>query len=127
MASALLAGGSPRTPANRGVGKACITRTVARTRHPAAHGQIHSARTETERPVCELLSAGQTASEPPAISTFFGARAAFRLQTAALESAANGMVITDGRGDIVWTNPAFLRLTGYQGDPIAGRNMRLLK
>lgn len=49
-----------------------------------------------------------------------------RLQAAALEAAANGIVITDSKGTIVWTNPAFSRLTGYSSEEALGRNPRLL-
>ncbi|MBI4324897.1 MAG: PAS domain S-box protein [Chloroflexi bacterium] len=52
---------------------------------------------------------------------------ALRLQSAALESADNGVVITDRAGAIVWCNPAFTRLTGYSAAEVAGRNPRLLK
>ena len=50
-----------------------------------------------------------------------------RLQSAALESAANGIVITDRAGEVVWVNPAFTRLTGYAAEEIVGQNIRLLK
>ena len=51
----------------------------------------------------------------------------FRLQSAALESAANAVIITDHEGSILWVNPAFTRLTGYASDEAAGRNPRILK
>jgi PAS domain S-box-containing protein len=50
-----------------------------------------------------------------------------RLQAAALESAANGIVITDRDGVVVWTNPAFTDLTGYSGPEMVGENTRILK
>lgn len=50
-----------------------------------------------------------------------------RLQTAALEAAANTVVITDRDGRIEWVNPAFTRLTGYGPDEVRGQNPRLLK
>lgn len=50
-----------------------------------------------------------------------------RLQSAAVEFAANAIVITDRSGKIVWTNPAFTQHTGYSFDEAAGRNPRLLK
>ena len=50
-----------------------------------------------------------------------------RLQTAALESAANGIAITDLEGRILWINPAFTRLTGYSGGEILGQTLRVLK
>src|SRR5947209_4498875 len=45
----------------------------------------------------------------------------------ALESAPNGIVITDQSAHIVWSNPAFSRLTGYLRSEILGRNIRVLK
>jgi len=50
-----------------------------------------------------------------------------RLQSAALQSLATGVVITDRAGDIVWANPAFSDMTGYTLDEIRGRNPRFLK
>lgn len=55
------------------------------------------------------------------------AEAQLRLQLAALESAANGIVVTDRDGTIVWVNPAFTRLTGYMREEVIGRNPRVLK
>ena len=39
--------------------------------------------------------------------------AELRLQTTALEAAANAIIITDRDGRIEWVNPAFTELTGY--------------
>lgn len=50
-----------------------------------------------------------------------------RLQEAALRSAANVVVITNREGNIVWTNPAFTRVTGYTAAEALGRNPRVLK
>jgi len=55
------------------------------------------------------------------------ADAQLRLQSAALEAAANGIVITDRQGNIVWVNPAFTRLTGYPLEEVAGKPPRTLK
>jgi diguanylate cyclase (GGDEF)-like protein/PAS domain S-box-containing protein len=49
-----------------------------------------------------------------------------RLQSVALESAANGILITDRNGNIQWVNPAFTRMTGYGADEVRGKNPRLL-
>jgi PAS domain S-box-containing protein len=49
------------------------------------------------------------------------------LRSAALESAANAIVITDKEGTIIWGNPAFTRLTGYGESEFIGRNPRFLK
>lgn len=45
-----------------------------------------------------------------------------RLKSAALESADNGIMITDIHGIIEWVNPAFTALTGYTFDEAVGRN-----
>ncbi len=50
-----------------------------------------------------------------------------RLQSAALESAANAIIITDREGCIIWVNPAFATLTGYTLEEVLGRNPSLLK
>ncbi|MBI5395842.1 MAG: GAF domain-containing protein, partial [Verrucomicrobia bacterium] len=50
-----------------------------------------------------------------------------RLQSAALDAAANGIVITDRDGQVIWVNPAFTTLTGYEPAETLGRNIRLLK
>ncbi len=49
------------------------------------------------------------------------------LQSTAMESAANAIVITDRGGRITWVNSAFTRLTGYTAEEVLGRNPRLLK
>jgi two-component system, cell cycle sensor histidine kinase and response regulator CckA len=46
---------------------------------------------------------------------------------AALEAVANGVVITDAQGTIVWVNAAFTRMTGYSSAEAIGQNPRLLK
>ncbi|MBI2820732.1 MAG: PAS domain S-box protein [Acidobacteria bacterium] len=54
------------------------------------------------------------------------ARERIRLQTSALEAAANGIVITDRTGAVLWANQAFTQLTGYRYEEIARQNMRIL-
>ncbi len=49
------------------------------------------------------------------------------LQAAALNSAANGIVITDCDGRIVWVNPAFTTLTGYKAEEVLGKTPRVLR
>ena len=49
------------------------------------------------------------------------------LQAAALEAAANAIVITDSRGAIMWVNRAFTTMTGYSKEESLGMNARLLK
>ena len=50
-----------------------------------------------------------------------------RLQRVALESASEGIVITDATGKIEWANPAFTTLTGYKLEEVLGLNPRILK
>ncbi|HEY5513968.1 MAG TPA: PAS domain S-box protein [Geomonas sp.] len=50
-----------------------------------------------------------------------------RLQSAALQAAANGIVITDRAAEILWVNAAFCQLTGYVEAELLGQNMRILK
>jgi PAS domain S-box-containing protein len=45
-----------------------------------------------------------------------------RLQGAALNAAANAIVITDRAGAIQWSNPAFSELTGYTAAETTGRD-----
>ena len=52
---------------------------------------------------------------------------ALRVQATALQSAANGIVITDRSGIIAWVNPAACAITGYAADELVGQHTRLLK
>jgi PAS domain S-box-containing protein len=49
------------------------------------------------------------------------------LLTTALESTANGVVITDIKGNIAWVNKAFTGMTGYAELDVRGQNLRILK
>lgn len=49
------------------------------------------------------------------------------LQSKALDAAANGIMIIDVAGDIVWANLAATRLSGYSLEELLGQNPRLLK
>jgi two-component system cell cycle sensor histidine kinase/response regulator CckA len=50
-----------------------------------------------------------------------------RLQGAALEAAANAIMITNHQGVIIWVNPAFTQTTGYAHEEVLGKNTRLLR
>lgn len=45
-----------------------------------------------------------------------------RLQSAALEAAANAILITNRQGIIEWSNPAYMLLTGYSTEEARGKN-----
>jgi diguanylate cyclase (GGDEF)-like protein/PAS domain S-box-containing protein len=49
-----------------------------------------------------------------------------QLQAAALEATAAAVVITDRSANVIWTNSAFERLTGYTRTEIVGQNTRVL-
>jgi len=49
------------------------------------------------------------------------------VQSAALNAAANAIVITDPSGTIEWVNHAFTVLTGYPADDVLGKTSRLFK
>ncbi len=49
------------------------------------------------------------------------------LQSSALAAAANGVLITDRQGAVLWANPAFTALTGYAPEEVVGKNPRFLK
>jgi PAS domain S-box-containing protein len=57
----------------------------------------------------------------------FGNETGLTLQSAALEAAASGILITDAEGTILWLNPAFSALTGFSSAELVGRNPRVLK
>ncbi|MCB0749728.1 MAG: PAS domain-containing protein, partial [Ignavibacteriae bacterium] len=48
------------------------------------------------------------------------------LQSKALESAANSIVILNKDGNIIWSNNAFSNLTGFSSEEVIGKNPRLL-
>jgi len=53
--------------------------------------------------------------------------ARLKLLAAALEAAANSITVTDAKGNIVWTNPAFSALYGYSAEEVMGKNCSLLR
>ncbi len=50
-----------------------------------------------------------------------------RLQTTAMEAAANGILITNRNGVIEWCNPALVQMTGYLAEEMIGRTPRLFQ
>lgn len=58
------------------------------------------------------------------VSAEHEATKSLHLQSAALEAAANSIVITDARGKITWVNSAFCKSTGYTRGECIGKNSR---
>lgn len=52
------------------------------------------------------------------------AEAEIRLRSAALDAAANAIMMTGADGRIEWANPAFFEMTGYEATEVLGRNPR---
>jgi PAS domain S-box-containing protein len=50
-----------------------------------------------------------------------------RRLAAAIEQAAEMVVITNARAEILYANPAFEKITGYRQDEVLGKNPRILK
>jgi PAS domain S-box-containing protein len=50
-----------------------------------------------------------------------------KLQSVALQRAANAIVITDNKGAVIWVNRSFRLLTGYSLEEVYGRNLGILK
>src|SRR5690606_37354106 len=55
------------------------------------------------------------------------AEESLKLQSAALEAAANAIVITDGDGMVIWVNTAFTRMTGYTLEESVDKDLGFLK
>lgn len=49
-----------------------------------------------------------------------------RLQSSALEAVANGIMLTDKNGKILFVNKSFCEMTGYTADEVLGQTPRLL-
>ncbi len=49
------------------------------------------------------------------------------IQAAALDAAADGIMITDRDGAILWVNPAWVQMTGFSAEEAVGHTPRILK
>jgi two-component system cell cycle sensor histidine kinase/response regulator CckA len=98
---------------------------VARELHEA---QERRGRRDAEEELRRLLLAAE-ASRHTLLSVVEDqkrAEEALRLQTTALEAAANAIIITNRDGTIEWCNPAFTSLTGHGIEESQGHNPREL-
>lgn len=50
-----------------------------------------------------------------------------RFRSAAIEAAPSGIALVGRDGEIVWVNPAFCKMTGYEKSEVLEKNLRLLK
>ena len=73
------------------------------------------------------LTAHTKGAENPSEAERKQTEEALRLQSGALEAAANAIVITNRKGGIVWANAAFTSYTGYTVAEAIGKTHRLLK
>ena len=96
---------------------------VFTTRHTAHE---IAARTDAEKEV-STLNASLEERVMQRTSELSEANKILILQTAALEAAANAIVITNHEGKIVWVNRAFATMTGYSKEEALGNTPRLLK
>ncbi len=97
------------------VGESVLGVLASYSDHPNAYGQ------ETTR----LLT--RFADQAALALIEAGQHERIELQTAALEAAANAVLITDREGRIEWVNPAFTELTGWQREEVIGKTPRILK
>ncbi len=61
------------------------------------------------------------------VTSLHNEKETLRVLSAALDAAANVVVITNANGAIQWVNPAFTRVTGYTSEEVVGANPRVLK
>jgi PAS domain S-box-containing protein len=125
MEIALSCGSSVNPPADRRIRNSHIPGASV------SNSGFSSASTQPERPLepqaTRLAGARECLVERLPEVEWSGVNPALRLQGAALNANGDGIVITDRQGKVVWSNPAFARLTGYPGHEMAGRNIRFLK
>ncbi|MGH9704101.1 MAG: PAS domain S-box protein [Candidatus Acidiferrales bacterium] len=69
----------------------------------------------------------QDNANSPASKDFEATEDLLQLQAAALEAAANPIIITSRAGKIVWVNKSFERLSGFSRAETLGQDTRLLK
>ncbi|RJP53144.1 MAG: EAL domain-containing protein [Anaerolineaceae bacterium] len=82
------------------------------------HSRIKAYRDEHGKPML-LLGSTQDITERKQTE------AQIQLQITALESAANGIIIADRDGKILWANPSLTRMTGYSFKEISDQYMSL--
>jgi len=122
------------TPQGQALGTLCVIDYVPRELKPQqvvalqALGRQAIAQLELRR---NLSSLARIATECKQTEEAMWKTAAENIQLArALASVSDGVVITDPNqtdNPIIYSNPAFSRITGYQPDEIVGKNCRFLQ
>jgi PAS domain S-box-containing protein len=98
-----------------------IERTHAQEALKKAHDELEQRVQERTQ---ELLKANQELQNE--IAERRKMEAQMMVLTKALESADTGIFITDQKGKIMWSNPAFSRMTGYSTEEVIHKNPRFL-
>ena len=88
---------------------------------------LHPVKDENGRVTGLVLSSIDVTEREQAYITLREREEQLRLQGAALEAAANGFIITDRDGKILWANSSFTHLTGYSMEEVIGRKPNILK
>lgn len=95
--------------------------------HTIAEAELRSARDELEIRVRERTE--ELAAANRELSAEIAERREIerqlRIQTAAMEAAANGIIITDPKGVMLWTNPAITQISGYSERDLVGQSTRV--
>ncbi len=74
----------------------------------------------------QLIAADLTSELRKAIDSEHELNTRLKLQSTALNTSANSIIITDKAGIVEWVNPAFCKLTGYSAEDAIGKNSSTL-
>lgn len=77
-------------------------------------------------PVLEKNKVSKIRGSIQDITDYKHAEQQLHLLGSALYAAVNSIMITDNKGNIVWINPAFTQLTGYEFEEVLNKNPRQL-
>jgi PAS domain S-box-containing protein len=99
------------------------------TEHKLAEQALRAAHDELELRVQERTQALAIANQEllAEIAERKEVERQLRIQTTAMEAAANGILITDRLGTILWANPALARMSGYSEHELLGQSTRLFR
>ena len=92
-----------------------------------ARTQVRARSSSCSCSIAFLTFMQQDAPERPLVSELESGEELLQLQAAALEAAANPILISRRDGTIIWVNRAFEQLSGYARNEVLGRNPSVLK